>query len=975
MRSLLTLACILAHASPLVGQTSRLHVSRYTVEDGLAQNLVTAVVQDATGFIWVGTNRGLQRFDGYSFVSYATLDSQAPPELSGRITELHVDRHGRLWVRTIEGMFWGRAGVGPLTRIPATGNSAPDSAGRLWFVHHGVPNWIDWESAAPRVHAAAVDPVPNCCTAIATTRGGQLWLALSGAESGKVLHVDPVTGDLRTYLLASVTSVFAVLEDGDGRVWVGGSGGVDVLDPGGERFRALVSFRGTDVGDVEPDGKGGFLIPTERWLARVDRHGQIVERWNPREAFADAPLAHRNVVVDREGGIWLATTAAGVLRLDLKPPTFDHASSTSSPPLPMASDFVMALHESNDGSLWTGTLGGGAYRLAGRGSEVESFRNETGSARALLDHEIWDFEEDLAGNLWIATSAGLCKAVRPSLRCSPLSDTPVPVVDITRAADGWFWLARAEHGVQSFDPATGRYGAELLPPQYAITVLADAESGVLWIGGSELLRARVAHGALIGPAQKVRVAASADEQIYQVYRDARGTLWIGSARGLQQWDTTQQRFAPVQIPELRNTTIFSIVEDPEGRLWLGTAHGLVQYSPATRVVRRYRRQDGIMSGEFNRRAALRRRNGELIFGGLQGLTIFRPEIVTARRDPPPVVFTRWHKATPNGAVEGTADRGKILKLTRGDRAFTVEFAALTFAPGPVRRYRYRLEGLNTNWIESTEHAVTYATPPPGRYAFRVQAAAGSEGAWGEPGTSLSLQVVPPFWRTVSFRVALAVMLLGILWLLHRLRLRRALATERLRLRISRDLHDEIGAGLSSIALLSDAVGLTGAFGGRERSHLRKISQSARDMVADLRDIVWAIDPEGDRLDDVVERMRDVAADLLRGVRVSFHAPPPVELAEKIGMEARRDLLSIYKEILHNIARHAGASAVDIRLSAPRDQIELVISDDGTGFDPGNVRAGTGLKSMKERAERMGARLDLNSRVAAGTTVRLTLRKT
>jgi signal transduction histidine kinase len=257
----------------------------------------------------------------------------------------------------------------------------------------------------------------------------------------------------------------------------------------------------------------------------------------------------------------------------------------------------------------------------------------------------------------------------------------------------------------------------------------------------------------------------------------------------------------------------------------------------------------------------------------------------------------------------------------------------------------------------------------------VQLAGGSEGTWAEPGAALALYVVPPLWSTAGFRTMFVAALLFGLWLLHRLRLRQLLATERLRLRISRDLHDEIGAGLSSIALLSDAVTANGAIDAPQRKQLARIGQSARAMVGDLRDIVWAIDPDGDRLHDVVARMRDVTDDLLSAVRVHFHAPAASELNARIDMAARRDLLLLYKEILHNVARHANASSVDITLTASGDVVELVILDDGKGFDTDTVRFGTGLRSLHARAAQLGGEFELTSRPNGGTTVRVTVRMT
>ena len=957
-----------ALAAPLSGQTSKPHVSQFTVDDGLAQNLVTAVVQDSAGFIWVGTNRGLQRFDGYSFVGYSSIDAQASAELNGRIDGLLVDPLGRLWINTPEAVFWGRPGE-TFKRIPGSGLWAPDSTGRLWQQSSTLRS-ITWSRKTPETTNLSYSVLGACCIAIATAQRGNVIWAAPGAERGTLLRIDTRSGARQAYSLPGVTFVQVIAEDAQGRIWVGGRGGADILDFGNERFRTLEAFRGIDVGDVEPDGRGGVLVTTGEWLARVDGGGRVLDRWDSRTAFAQGPIAPRNVVIDREGGFWMATQAAGLLRLDPTRPVFDHVASTATPAAPMASDFVMAVHEGRDGSLWAGTLGGGAYRIT-KQRTVERVTTDA-SLPPRPVNEIWDLAEDQLGNTWAATSGGLCQIRQLSLQCSSQSYPRMQVVDIERAGD-WFWLARADNGITSFNPVTGRIGADAPELGFVISVHTDSVSDELWMGGQRLYRARTHAGMLVEKPREVPgVISGTTEQIYDIERDRRGTVWIASDRGLHRFDANKSAVDAVDAAELAGTTVFSIAEDGAGRLWLGTAHGIVHYSPATGTARRYRRQDGVLSGEFNRRAALRRSDGEMVFGGLSGLTFFHPERVHARRERQ-VVFTRVERMTGAGTVAATTT-GAELRVAPGDRAVAVEFAALTFAPGPARRYRYRLQGLSSDWIESSDHSVTYAAPPPGKYAFQVQAAAGSEGMWSEPGATLHLRVIPAFWRTLWFRALVAVLLLATLWLVHKTRLRQALATERLRLNISHDLHDEIGAGLSSIALMSDAVGASAAIDGRERMQIDRISRSARDMVGDLRDIVWAIDPDGDRLDDIVTRMRDFSTVLLRGVQVEFRAPASAVLSERIGMTVRRDLLRIYKEVLHNVARHAGASKVQIVLEVNAKEIELEVIDDGRGFDQRTVRAGTGLKSMRERAQRIGARLEFDSGTA-GTKVRLILKKT
>jgi signal transduction histidine kinase len=634
----------------------------------------------------------------------------------------------------------------------------------------------------------------------------------------------------------------------------------------------------------------------------------------------------------------------------------------------------MALHEARDGSLWIGTRRGGAYRVSSDWSHVDSFGANANDPASLPSTEVWDFEEDSEGHLWIATSDGICRWMAPGVRCYRPPNGDVAANDLTRDADGWLWIAR-ENGVISFNPSTGAFGPGVDLKAQALSVYADRDSGYVWANAGRLFRARVSRGRIVGDIEGVPAAVSPFNPIFAFQRDREGALWLASDSGLQRWDVAGRRFVSVPVPELRGATVFSIAEDGQHRFWLGTGNGLVQYSPATGISRRYRRPDGILSGEFNRHAALQRRNGEMVFGGLRGLTVFRPERVNAHGDAPPVVFTRWRKMTANGIAEAAPDAASALHIGPGDRAVTIEFAALTFRAGPARRYRYRLEGLDPDWIEVADHTVTYASLPPGDYVFRVQSSAGSEGDWHEPGAALPVRVVPSLWRRTWFRSAIALLLVAVVLTAHRVRLRHALATERLRLRISRDLHDEIGAGLSSIALLSDSVGGNGAVAEQDRMQLGRISQSARQMVDDLRDIVWAIDPDADRLEHIVSRMRDVADTLRPGARVTFQVSPQVELSRAVGMAARRDLFLIYKEMLHNVARHARASAVEITLTSRHAELELVISDDGCGFDPGNARAGTGLKSIHERAARLGGTFQLASQTPGGTTARLTLRRT
>jgi signal transduction histidine kinase/ligand-binding sensor domain-containing protein len=972
----------------LGAQDAFVHARRFTVEDGLADNRVDALVQDRTGFVWAGTSRGLQRFDGYSFTRYAALDPRAPREFSAAIFGLLMDPRGGLVVAATRdpeasgsaccAFFATDSAVRHVTRLPLFGSVwTLDRAGRLWAIDGGMLMRITLDA-----NPAAVDTIARSedwreCSAMAVS-GDTVWLALREDKPTRVIRLELRTGKISSFRTASVTLPSALRED-SGRIWLSAEDGLELLDPGAERFRSLEAFRGLRPTNLEPDGHGGFLVATDYFLARVDAMGTVTERWRSPDVFGVGILPSR-MALDREGGVWLASLTAGAIRLDLRRPPFEYRSSRSVPALPLGSDFIMALFERHDGTLWVGTLRGGAYRIAPDWTSVRAFRHNSRDTISLAADEVWDIEEDRRGNLWIGTTGGICRLTGTTFRClRPPGLGHGSVAEIARDDGGWFWLAAPPLGVIAFNPETEQFAPPIglsWTSRIAGAFVLFYDSTYLWIGMQDLFRVRVANGQVLGPVEKVRTLRSPYRLLFHIHRDRRGTLWIGSDMGLHRLseDSTDGSFDPVDVRELQGTTVFSIAEDGKGRLWLGTTHGLVRFSPETGTAHRYGPSDGFRSGELNRRAALRRRNGEMLFGGVEGLTQFDPDSVTAPGSGAPVVLTRWRKVTASGPVEARIDGERSLRVEPTDRAFTIEFAAISFSPTVGRRYRYRVDGLNSDWVETTDHLATYSTPPPGRYVFRVQTAAGSEGRWSV-GAAVTLDVIPPFWRTSWFRVLLALVAMALLWMAHRLRLRQALATERVRLQISRDLHDEIGAGLSSIALLSDSIGSAGGIADRDRSQLRRIADSARDMVADLRDIVWAIDPESDRLDDLLTRMKDVASDLLRDVEVSFRSPPASELTDKITMSARRDLLLLFKELMHNIARHSHATVVRIEFEARRGFLELTISDNGVGFEPTDVRTGTGLKSLRQRASRLGAELDISSERGRGTTTRLTLRST
>ncbi len=947
-------------------QAPTVNISHYTVAEGLAVNWITSLAQDAAGFLWVGTRRGLQRYDGYEFVPFAELGGAAPPALAGPISRLHVDTVGHLWIVAGRSVFRRNARDGSLQHAELAVDpwaSVADSAG-LWVSAAGMLIRIEVTQAGLRARDTLHSSLFSGCTSSALAPHGELLFMCSPGGVMHLLRVEPSTGRVVAHRAEGTGPVHA---DAKGRIWIAAPWGLAWIDSKTGELHEITATKAAHVRALASGDEGRLLILAETAsglvLWELDSDGTLAVR----ARLAPDHLYPTTLMFDRERAAWIGTSAAGLFRI-APDAGFESRSSVSASALPFGSDFITGLHECADERLWVTTLRGGAYLLS-RARQLEQAVRYS-PVHSVERDEMWGVVEDDTGAHWFATRVGLCVLERDGLRCHRPPADDAGVFQIVRDRSGWLWLASSS-GVYSFEPAARRFHEAL---DLIATALHVDDDGHLWVAAAGVWRAPVRNGRVTGPAEFMGAPSSAHDLIYAFHRDRAGKLFVGSAGGLQLWHSERRMLEQISLPALAGITVFSMTEDLEGRLWLGTSHGLALYSPETGRVRRFRRLDDRGNVEFNRRAALRLSGGDLVFGGTQGLTFVRPSLVTAVREPPPVVFVGWSAARARGPAREPLDGVSELELHTTDRGITIQYAALTFAHGAVAQYRYRLEGIDPDWIETSSRSLSYGSLPKGRFILRVQAATG-DGVWHEPGAQLRLHVHPAFWQTAWFGTLAAVLLLAGTWALHRLRLQRVVATERLRLRISRDLHDEIGAGLSSIALLSDRVSRHAAMGGTERATIERIGQSARRMVGDLRDIVWAIDPEADRWKDVVARMRDVADGLLPGVRIRFNAPPGDELAGSVRMSSRRDLLLIYNELLHNIARHAGASAVEIWFHIDRDRVELIVEDDGRGFDADRVRNGTGLRSMQERAERLNGRLDFTRREAGGIRSRLLLPRT
>jgi signal transduction histidine kinase len=308
-------------------------------------------------------------------------------------------------------------------------------------------------------------------------------------------------------------------------------------------------------------------------------------------------------------------------------------------------------------------------------------------------------------------------------------------------------------------------------------------------------------------------------------------------------------------------------------------------------------------------------------------------------------------------------------VAAGTQQLRVDFWARSFVMPEQNRYRYRLDGYDDGWVDGGKRASTaYTNLPPGTYTFQVQSASGL-GAWG-PSQTAVFTLRPLFWQTWWFRLLLAALVVALLAAAYQYRVRHLLAMQRLRLRLASDLHDDVGSNLSSIALISEMLQTGDHHDDRERRQLQRLHGAAEDTVRALRDIIWLVDPEHDTLADLVGKMRSVPRTILNGTPCTFEVRAPIPPLP-LDVQRMRNLFLIYKEVLHNIARHAEACHVTVKVAEQDGYFTIYVRDDGKGFDERTVLHGYGLANMRRRAKDLGGHIEVDSTPGSGTVVTFT----
>jgi ligand-binding sensor domain-containing protein/signal transduction histidine kinase len=978
-------------------------IQTWQVEDGLPQNSVTALAQTQSGYLWVGTQDGLARFDGMRF---EVFDSHNTPAIHNRrIVQVFEDRRGALWIGT-EGAGLVRLEQGQFSAFSAPNQGSAfnyarvlcdDAVGGLWM-SSCENQLVHWQAGAFTVPSGHWNLAGTQVSSVAGDLAGQVWVGtdqeLAVWRNGRM---EAVWGRAQ----AEGFRVESLATSRSGGCWVLANGHLRRFYQGRwveDRGRLAATNR--SVYATYEDRRGQVWVATMGdGLFRYRTNGAVL-RLTTRDGLPTDLI--RCVTEDREGDIWVGTEGGGLSRL--KPAIFQIYGRREG----LSSDQIQSLYADEEGAVWIGTDGDGLNRLLD--GQVTQF----GPAQGLANGHVWSVLRDRHGVLWVGTWDALFKGEQDRfVKASDNVNIGGSVTALEEDSQGKIWVGQQTLGGLACW-SDGQSALIKIPGTAAnhdVRALAEDAEGALWIGtfNDGLYRLKEGQFSHFGLTEGL-----VSEIIWCLLPESDGTLWIGTAHGgLSRWHHGKISTYTTRNG-LVNDVICQIFDDQHGHLWLGSHDGVFRVSKEelnriadgesqTVQCLSLTKAEGLPSVECSggfQPSGCRSQDGRLWFPTVKGLAVLDPGKVHLNLLPPPVVIeevmvddiaepldeasAESARPTAGFANRSSGDPAK-LRVGPGSHQFEFHFTSLSLTAPEKVRFKYQLEGLDTKWVDAgTRRVAHYSFAPPGEYHFRV-IACNNDGVWNEAGDTLALTILPHFWQTAWFRNSTAGLLVTLTALVvqqvstRRLKFKLRLAEqeralERERARIARDIHDDLGARLTKIGMLTTQAERQTQPGSSSSPQLRDIALTAREMVEAMDATVWAVNPHNDTFNHLANYLVHYADEFFRHSNVQCRFELPPELPDwPIPAEVRHNVFLAVKEALTNTARHAAASKVWLELKLTEATLHITIRDNGRGFNPDELqRHGNGLRNMAQRLKQVGGRLRVESTLDAGTRVVLEL---
>ncbi|MEW6156941.1 MAG: two-component regulator propeller domain-containing protein [Verrucomicrobiota bacterium] len=938
------------------------HQDVWTERQGLPQGSVQALWQTSDGYLWIGTRDGLARFDG---VNFSVFRSETHEGLdSNDIRALCEDRFQRLWIGTFNGGLSCYA-KGKLIRYSTEDGLPSNGILDLRVDRNGVV-WISTWTGLARFENGRFRAIGNedgqpllTASSIREDSEGRLWIA-SESSLYQIKGDRFVPVNLNGWPENPIREIYP---DRDGSLWICtlGSGMGRLKEGQLTRFTIEDGLPDNKIRTALRDRNGNLFLGTWSGLCR-SRNGKF-------RTYSRADGLPHDIVEtlyeDREGSLWIGTRGAGLVRF--RDGKFSNFTTREG----LAHNFAKCVLEDRQGAIWVGSHGGGLSRY--KDGQFTTYN----TAHGLPSPFVWSIGEDYEGNIWVGTGRpGSLSRFQEGRFVAFQNEQTLPIERGVRALladrDGNLWIGVDGGGLGCLrDGTLTWYTTNHGLPSNVIRVIYQDRENQLWIGTIHGL-CRIRDGQFTSFNTDDGLAHNA---VYTVFEDSEGMIWIGTQGGLSRY--AEGRFHSYTTRDgLMQNFVYQILEDNRQHLWMSSNRGVFRVSKQafadfdrgqarTLVCEPYGISDGMKTTQCeggSQPAGWKSRDGRLWFPTAHGVTMLDPEQLFRNLQPPPVVIEAVSLPDRTVALPGP------VQLQPNTREIRIHYTALSFLAPEKVQFRYRLEGLSSDWIEAgPRREATYHELPPGKYRFQV-VACNNDGVWNETGAIFSFSLPPRFYQTAWFYALCALILILAGWEYHRRRLRQAEAQFSVvlaeRNRIARDLHDTLAQGFAGIAFQLEAVAtkLTEA-PAQAQEHLTIALNMVRHSLAEARRTVMNLRSAALENGDLATALNESGRQILAGRPVQLDVKTQGE-PRPIPAKTEENLLRIGQEAITNALKHAEATRIDVLLEYRPESVCLIVRDDGKGFDPVTEQnrngAHFGLLGMRERAKQVNGQLRIQS---------------
>lgn len=908
---------------------------------------ITTICQDNSNNLWIGTwGKGLVKFNKetkkksyfYHYLNDTTSLS------SNKIVKILKDTHGNLWIGTFGG------GLNKLEPKYTGGNENKNHL-KLKFVQYSHKHNNNNSLSDNRVTAIFEDKEQNIW--IGTYKGGIniLTSIYNNPSSSKVSFKKIMHSEKSSSLVNN--QVMAITQDNKNYVWAGTlGGGLDRINP--------VTY-----------AVNHFHNKNENSLSAND----IISLYS-----------------DKAGLLWIGLLLGkginvlenNVIKFGLYQKTSDNTG--------LDDNIVWSVYEDNLNNLWVGTYKGGLNKLDRSKNKFYYFKHDKTNSHSISDNHVRSIIKDKYNTLWIGTySGGLNRLNLSNSRFISYKNNPLDLSSISAnqvqclyiESDSILWVGTFGGGLNrtiispkikkeiKFERFHHDPGNPFSISDNRVYTIYVDNNNTMWIGthGGGLNRFdRIEKKFYHFKSDKKDTNSISDNNVLVVKSDIHNNLLIGTYGGglniMNLANSTFKRFTAKD--GLTSDVVYGILEDKEHNLWMSTDNGLFKYNQIKKKFTHFDIHDGLQSTEFSGGAYFKAKDGQMFFGGINGLNYFYPDSIHENNFIPPVVITSIEVLGKK--IKGEKDS---LKLRYNQNFITIHFSALDYTNPEDNLYEYKLVGLENRWQKANAkyRIATYTDLEPGEYIFKVRGS-NNDGLWNLKGKTISLIILPPVWRTWWFILLSSLLVIIVITLLIKSRIKHLLAIEKLKTKLAADLHDNIGAGLTEISILSELTSNDLKTNHEKASErLSIISNHARSLVDGMSDIVWVINPERDSLHDLLARLKDSYNDILTENGIVFK----IENLEKIkdirlALDYKQNLYLILKEALNNAIKHSDCKKIILEINLNERNLDLVITDDGSGFNMNEITRGNGLKNLRKRANTIHGSITVDSKLGKGTKI-------